>query len=135
MGAQYTVRIGGREQSVTAQSGDERAEARARLGAVAARIVLLEARVPTWVETPAPIAPGTCVFGCEITLEDAAGRRKHLQIVGVDEAEPAEGRVSFLSPVAQAVLGASMGAVVRVRTPRGEEEWELVELFAPLPPG
>ncbi|MCU0975924.1 MAG: GreA/GreB family elongation factor [Steroidobacteraceae bacterium] len=48
-------------------------------------------------------------FGSTLTLEGADGRRVRYQIVGEDEAEPREGRLSYVSPVAQALLGAQVG--------------------------
>jgi len=52
----------------------------------------------------------------------------------VDEANAAERRVAFLSPLARAVLGKRVGDVVAWRAPRGEEELELVAIdFDPEP--
>jgi transcription elongation factor GreB len=107
---------------------DEGAEARARVATLGHRIAQLEARASTWVETPCPAAPTAAVFGTSVTLADEAGNTRRWQIVGVDEADAAAGRVSFLSPVAEAVLGAAVGDEVVIRTPRGEETFEVVAL-------
>ena len=57
-----------------------------------------------------------------------------MSIVGVDELDPARGRVSWVSPVATALLKASVGDVVTLRTPRGTEELEVVAIrYDPLP--
>ena len=48
-------------------------------------------------------------FGCLVTLEDAEGRRHAFRIVGEDEADPSAGRVSWVSPMAEALLGARIG--------------------------
>jgi transcription elongation factor GreB len=48
--------------------------------------------------------------------------------VGVDEADPTAGLVAFLSPLARALLGRSVGEIVTVRTPRGEDELEVVRI-------
>lgn len=106
---------------------DERPESRARLLVVGPRIALLEARILTWVETPCPARPQTAIFGAHVTLTDGE-RTRIFQIVGIDEADAANGRVSFLSPLASAVLGAEVGDAVRVQTPRGEEELEVTEI-------
>jgi transcription elongation factor GreB len=106
----------------------EGAERRARKAAVEARLAWLERRVPTFEETPTPASPSKVVFGATVVLADADGVEKAWQIVGVDEADPAAGRVSWASPLAKAALGRSEGDVVRVETPRGVEEYELVAI-------
>jgi transcription elongation factor GreB len=49
-------------------------------------------------------------------------------IVGVDEANAAEGRVAFTAPVARAVLGKRVGETATLRTARGEEELEVTAI-------
>jgi len=53
---------------------------------------------------------------------------KELTIVGVDEVEPSQGRVSWISPVAKALLKAREGDVVTLRSPAGEEQLEILEV-------
>jgi transcription elongation factor GreB len=48
--------------------------------------------------------------------------------VGVDEADPGRGDVSFRSPIAAALLGARAGDVVVSRSPRGDEELEVIAI-------
>jgi transcription elongation factor GreB len=48
--------------------------------------------------------------------------------VGVDEADPAKGQVSWISPIARALLKAREGDSVTLRTPAGEEKLEIVEV-------
>ncbi|HEX7761492.1 MAG TPA: transcription elongation factor GreA [Caulobacteraceae bacterium] len=59
------------------------------------------------VETPAN--PGKVVFGGAVTFEREDGRRQTYRIVGEDEADPAKGSVSYVSPLAKALLGKSVG--------------------------
>jgi transcription elongation GreA/GreB family factor len=54
------------------------------------------------------------VFGGAVTFEREDGRRSTFQIVGEDEADPAKGRVSYISPLAQALLGKAVGDVAEV---------------------
>jgi transcription elongation factor GreB len=58
--------------------------------------------------------------------EDGAERRYRL--VGVDEADPRRGALSWRSPLAAALLGARVGDTVTFRSPRGDEELEVVAL-------
>jgi len=52
---------------------------------------------------------GKVVFGGAVTFERDDGREQTFRIVGEDEADPAEGRVSYVSPLAQALMGKEVG--------------------------
>jgi transcription elongation GreA/GreB family factor len=51
-------------------------------------------------------------FGSTVTLEKGDGERVEYRIVGEDEADPAQGRISYVSPIARMLIGASIGDVV-----------------------
>jgi len=70
--------------------------------------------------------PDTVAFGVRVTIA-RAGRQQRLRIVGDDEADPAQGKVSWRSPLAQSLLGARAGDVVEMERPRGEIEILSVE--------
>jgi transcription elongation factor GreB len=53
---------------------------------------------------------------------------REITIVGVDEADPARGQVSWISPMAKALLKARAGDVVTLRSPAGEEQLEIMEV-------
>lgn len=57
-------------------------------------------------------ADGSVAFGSIVTFEHADGRRQTYAIVGDDEADPASGSVSYVSPLARAMMGKSVGDVV-----------------------
>ena len=63
-------------------------------------------------------------FGMKVTIEDDDGKRNAWQIVGEDEADAAKGRISHVSPMAQALFGKSVGDVASVNG----RDWEIVEL-------
>jgi transcription elongation factor GreB len=67
-------------------------------------------------------------FGATVTVEDATGDEREVTIVGVDELDPANGRVSWRSPLAKALLRAKVGDTVTVRAPRGPERLEVVAI-------
>jgi transcription elongation GreA/GreB family factor len=69
-------------------------------------------RVSARVVEPAA-APDTVRFGVKVTLESADGSRREYRIVGEDEAEPAQGRISWVSPLAVALIGTKLGDVVK----------------------
>ncbi len=73
-------------------------------------------------------------FGATVTVEDSAGRERSVSIVGMDEVDPARGRVSWISPIARALLKARAGDTVTLRTPSGAEELEVREIrYVDLP--
>lgn len=72
------------------------------------------------VEVVTPPRPdGAARFGSVVRVEDESGGTRTLRIVGPDEADAAEGRVSTESPLARALLGRRAGDEVELRTPRG----------------
>jgi len=72
----------------------------------------LAQRLQTAQLVPAPTGGDTVAFGDRVTFRRADGGRQVFRIVGEDEADPREGSVSYVSPVARALLGRSVGAVV-----------------------
>jgi transcription elongation factor GreB len=66
-------------------------------------------------------------FGATVRIRTGSEERE-LTIVGADESDPASGRVSWISPIARALLKARAGDVVRFRSPAGEEELEIMEV-------
>lgn len=69
-------------------------------------------------------------FGATVRVKSASGERT-VTIVGVDETDPAKGHVSWISPIAKALLKAREGDTVTVRTPAGEEKLEILEVTYP----
>jgi transcription elongation factor GreB len=69
-------------------------------------------------------------FGATVKVRSKHGERK-VAIVGIDEVDPAHGRVSWMSPVAKALLRAREGDTVVVRAPGGDERLEILEVSYP----
>lgn len=68
-------------------------------------------------------------FGAWVTIFNLDDDSEHTyRIVGKDEIEPAKGYISWVSPLAKALHGKSVGDVVRVHTPKGEGEFEIIEV-------
>ena len=63
---------------------------------------------------PPPDNRDTAGFGCAVTIEREDGARQTYRIVGEDEADPSQGRISSLSPMAKAVSGRAVGDLVSV---------------------
>jgi transcription elongation factor GreB len=67
-------------------------------------------------------------FGAIITYTKADGTETTIQIVGIDEADLDKNKVSWISPIAKALLKAEVGDVVKLRMPAGVEELEVIEI-------
>ncbi|HJQ16202.1 MAG TPA: transcription elongation factor GreB [Allosphingosinicella sp.] len=72
-------------------------------------------------------------FGATVTLVDDEDKERVITLVGDDEADAGEGRISWNSPLARALRGAAVGDVRRVRLPSGEKDYELVAIGYPPP--
>ncbi|HVB47363.1 MAG TPA: transcription elongation factor GreA [Burkholderiales bacterium] len=74
-------------------------------------------------------ADGRCVFGATVELEEAGcGEATTYQIVGEDEADIKEGRISISSPIARALIGKYAGDAVDVQTPGGTKRYEILDV-------
>jgi transcription elongation factor GreB len=67
-------------------------------------------------------------FGATVTYATAAGGEQTVRIVGIDEMDPANHYVSWISPVARALIKAREGDTVNLRTPAGDQEIEILEV-------
>ena len=86
------------------------------------------------VTDPALHHGGTQVFfGATVTYVEESGTERTITIVGVDEADSLKGEVSWISPIARALLKANEGDVVKLVTPAGAQEIEVLEVRYPAP--
>ena len=67
-------------------------------------------------------------FGATVTFLDAAGAEQTVTIVGIDEVDTARGRVSWISPIARALLKAREGDTVQLQTPAGPQLLDVIEV-------
>jgi len=72
-------------------------------------------------------------FGATVRYASDHGDERTIRIIGVDEAESANGEVSWIAPIARALLKARVGDEVRLTTPRGVEVLEVLEVRYPEP--
>src|SRR5215510_2097388 len=77
--------------------------------------------------------PDQVFFGATVTFSSTSGDERVVTIVGIDELDSGDERVSWRSPLATALLKARVGDVVTVRTPRGPERVEVLAIrYDPL---
>ncbi|TWO72480.1 transcription elongation factor GreB [Caenimonas sedimenti] len=72
-------------------------------------------------------------FGATVTYAESSGQERTVTILGIDEADSAQGQVSWISPIARALLKGREGDVVRLVTPAGAQEVEILEVTYPAP--
>jgi transcription elongation factor GreA len=109
--------------------------AKERQGFIEGRIRELEAKV-SGAEVLEPPKDGTRVtFGSTVRLRAPDGKEVRYQIVGSDEADPAVGRISILSPIARTLIGKEVGDEVKVQAPGGARELEIVAANFPWEAG
>jgi transcription elongation factor GreA len=94
------------------------------------RVRLLEDRLArAQVIDPTGQTPDKVRFGVTVDLEDVeSGERVTYQILGEEESDVAQGRISVTSPVARALLGKEVGDSVSVRVPKGTREFEILDI-------
>lgn len=78
------------------------------------------------VVDPLKLKGDKVVFSATVTIADEEGNEKLYQIVGEDEIEVNEGKISWKSPIGKALLGKSIGDEVKVLLPRGETFLEIL---------
>jgi len=108
------------EQHAQAQSAGDRAA----LASVGRDLRYWTARRSTAQVMPAPEDTEKAQFGSTVTIVRDDGRRQTFRIVGEDEAEPAQGTLSYASPVARGLLNKAVGDVITA----GSGEAEVVEI-------
>jgi len=105
--------------------------AREQQGFIEGRIAELEGKLSNAqvIDPTALNAGGKVVFGATVALlEEESGDEVTYQIVGDDEADLKEGKISISSPVARALIGKEEGEEIDVVTPGGRRFYEIVEV-------
>jgi len=105
--------------------------AKERQGFIEGRIAEVEGKLANaQIIDPAALdADGRVVFGATVELEDMdSGETVTYQIVGDDEADIKQGKISLNSPVARALIGKYAGDVAEVQAPGGRREYEILDV-------
>jgi transcription elongation factor GreA len=107
--------------------------AREKQGFIEGRINELEVKVGAAEVIDPPTTGDRITFGSTVLLEDEAGKEVRYQIVGSDEAEPANGRISVLSPLARTLIGKRVGDNVTAQLPGGKKTFDVLQVNFPWP--
>jgi transcription elongation factor GreA len=105
--------------------------AKERQGFIEGRIKELEGKISNGqiIDPKLLDADGRCVFGATVALEDLdSGQTVTYQIVGDDEADVKDGKISISSPIARALIGKYAGDIAEVQAPGGVREYEIIDV-------
>lgn len=100
-----------------------------RLREIDRRIRFLTQRLEkTEIINPASQKADVVLFGATVVIGDEEGRKRTYRIVGIDETDVGQGLISWVSPLAKALLNSRVGESVLFLSPKGEEELEILEI-------
>ena len=100
-----------------------------RLREIDKRLQFLRDRIESvQVVDPKAIRSDKVVFGATVTIQDEDGQTKTYQIVGEDEIEPGQNKISWKSPMAKALLGKKVGDEIEIQRPAGDIYAEILKI-------
>ena len=107
--------------------------AKEKLGEIMTRISKIQdklenAKLIDDLKTP----KGTVSIGCRVKLQDEEGDEMEFILVGEDESDPSEGKISVYSPLAQGVLGKKIGEKADVELPAGTRTFKILSTVSEL---
>ncbi len=128
--AAKVARVGGGTSNT---DRDAHATARHRLHEIERRIEYLR-RMSAILEVvdPENQDPGRVAFGATVKVREGDSVATY-RIVGVDESSPESGRISWITPIAKALIGAQVGQTVQVKLPRGDSLLRVEQIRYELP--
>ncbi len=127
--AQLSIDIGEAREKGDLKENAEYHSAKEKLGEVMGRIGVIQdklqsAKLIDELEVP----KDTVAIGTQVTLEDSDGDTVEYSLVGEDESDPLEGRISVQSPLAQGLLGKKVKETVEVQLPNGARSFKILKV-------
>ena len=105
--------------------------AKDRQGMIEGRIAEIQGRLANAeVVDPANLQSVTIIFGATVDLQDLETDDKvSYQIVGEDESDVKQGKISIFSPIARSLIGKKKGDIIEFKSPKGEKEFEVLNFY------
>jgi len=105
--------------------------AKDRQGMIEGRIADIQGKLAnSEVVDTAVLESRTIIFGAFVELQDTETDEKvKYQIVGEDESDVKQGKVSIFSPIARSLIGKKKGDVIEFKSPKGEKEFEVLNFY------
>lgn len=118
-----------RARAQALQAAGDALSARNELSSLRAELRYLEKRATAAIPVDPAVQAGDGIrFGATVEMEDETGQRHVFTVVGEDEAEPTQGRISWVSPLGQALLNRRVGDTVIWKRPAGDLEMEILSV-------
>lgn len=106
----------------------EYAEAKEEQGFIEGRIAELRHIINNAIIIVKESVTDTVNLGCKIKVHTETEEEQEFTIVGANEADPSEGRISEQSPIGKSLLGRKVGELVEVQTPRGLVTYKILSV-------
>lgn len=105
--------------------------AKDRQGMIEGRIAEIQGRLANAeVVDTSKLQSGKIIFGATVELQDLETDEKvQYQIVGEDESDVKQGKISVFSPIARSLIGKKKGDIIEFKSPKGEKEFEVLNFF------
>ena len=117
------------ERELAALQGGEELSRKSRQAHLERDIRYCRARLQSARLVEQPVYPlERVVFGCTVTVVDGQNNEYRYQIVGEDEADIKQHKISWASPLARALIGKTQGDSAEVNTPKGARSYEILDV-------
>lgn len=125
---QVSLDIGEAREKGDLKENAEYHSAKEKLGEIMGRIGQIQDKLQTAkIIDDMDIPKGTVAIGCTVELEDSDGDKIEYALVGEDESNPDEGKISVQSPLAQGLLGKKVGQTVEVTLPNAVRTFKVLK--------
>jgi transcription elongation factor GreA len=129
---QLSLDIGEAREKGDLKENAEYHSAKEKMGEVMGRIGVIQDKLQSAkIIDELSVPKDTVAIGTTVTLEDTEGDTMEYALVGEDESDPAEGKISVQSPLAQGLLGKKVKQTVEVALPAGPRQFKILKV-APL---
>lgn len=127
--SQTSIDIGEAREKGDLKENAEYHSAKEKLGEIMGRIGVIQDKLQSAkLIDEMDIPKDTVAIGTTVTLEDADGDTMDYTLVGEDESDPMEGRISVQSPLAQGLLGRKVKQTVEVQLPAGPRQFKILKV-------
>jgi transcription elongation factor GreB len=109
-------------------NGEADPDAKANVRRIESAIQKLQRTIEAVIVADPPMDREKVAFGASVRIRDQHGEEETYQIVGTDEADPSQGRISSISPLARAVMNKKAGEEVRFKSPVGDQELTILNV-------
>jgi transcription elongation factor GreA len=125
---QLSLDIGEAREKGDLKENAEYHSAKEKLGEVMGRIAKIHDKLQNAkIIDDLKVPKGVVSIGCRVKLQDEDGDELEYTIVGEDESDPAEGRISAYAPIVQGLLGKKQGETVEVMLPAGPRSFKILK--------